>query len=108
MAEMTTGYCDTIKDGGGDITRTEDWGRRNLAYRIGKHSKGHYFLMNFSCEDYALIERFKDTLDNDDLVIRTLMIRTAKPVAEASATMIAINEEKAEKEKEKAAKAVAS
>ena len=106
VVEMTKGYCETIKEGGGDITRTEDWGRLNLAYRIGKHNKGHYFLMNFSCDDYELIDRFKDTLEKDDLVIRTLMIRTDKPVSEQSAMMISINEEKAEKEL--AAKAMAS
>lgn len=100
VAEMTQGYRNSIEEGGGVVTRAEDWGRRNFAYQIGNHVKGHFVLLNFSCNDNALVEQLQDTLDNDDPVLRTLLTRTDKPATEPSPIMVAL-EEKAEREQEK-------
>lgn len=38
---------ETISDNGGEILVFEDWGRRQLAYRIRKATHGHYLHFNY-------------------------------------------------------------
>ena len=59
---------------GGSIDKTENWGRRRLAYEIGRHKEGTYVLevLDGSGELMKEIDRrFKVT----DLVIRHLVVR---------------------------------
>jgi small subunit ribosomal protein S6 len=35
-----------IKDSGGEVSKTDVWGKRQLAYPIRKYTEGQYFLMN--------------------------------------------------------------
>lgn len=37
-----------ITDAGGQVTKTDLWGKRKLAYPIRKQTQGHYILMNLS------------------------------------------------------------
>ena len=37
-----------ITQGNGEILKVEDWGKRKLAYRVKKKTKGHYILIHFS------------------------------------------------------------
>ena len=64
----------TIKEFGGDITKTEFCGLRNLAYPINKCKKGHYVLLNLisNSEGIKELER-KFNLSED--VIRYLIIK---------------------------------
>jgi len=39
VSELTDTYTKVIKDGGGKIHKTENWGLRTLAYRIKKAGK---------------------------------------------------------------------
>ena len=39
-------YAALIKEHGGEVTKKEYWGLRNLAFRIKKNRKGHYILFN--------------------------------------------------------------
>jgi small subunit ribosomal protein S6 len=60
---------------GGVIQGTELWGKRNLAYRIGKNSEGFYVLHR-----YAMLPKGSEEVDrllryNED-VLRYLVIRT--------------------------------
>lgn len=98
VPEMVSGYCSSIEEAGGTVTRREDWGRRALAYQVENHLKGHYVLLNFSCEDPEVADRLQDTLDTDDPVIRTLLTRTSGEVTEPSPVMAAMAEEEAERE----------
>ena len=43
---MIERYSALIERGGGSVHRTEDWGRRQLAYPILKIHKAHYILFN--------------------------------------------------------------
>ena len=36
---------DVIKKEGGEVVKVDNWGLKNLAYRIKKNRKGHYVLM---------------------------------------------------------------
>ena len=64
----------TIVDLGGKVSRTEYWGLRNLAYRIRKHRKGHYALLNLDCPATAVHELERRQKINED-VIRYKTIR---------------------------------
>jgi small subunit ribosomal protein S6 len=58
----------------GEIEKTENWGRRRLAYEIGPHKEGTYVLelINGSGELMKEIDR---RLKVSDLVIRQLVVR---------------------------------
>ncbi len=58
----------------GEIEKTENWGRRKLAYEIGRHKEGTYVLelINGSGELMKEIDR---RLKVSDLVIRQLVVR---------------------------------
>ena len=59
---------------GGQIEKTENWGRRRLAYEIGRHKEGTYVLEVIDGTGELMKEidrRFKVT----DLVIRHLVVR---------------------------------
>ena len=59
---------------GGKIDKTENWGRRRLAYEIGRHKEGTYVLevLDGSGELMKEIDR---RLKVTDLVIRHLVVR---------------------------------
>jgi small subunit ribosomal protein S6 len=60
-------YTALVKKGDGVIHRSEDWGRRQLAYPIENLTKAHYLLMNIECSAETLAElttafRFNDAI----------------------------------------------
>jgi small subunit ribosomal protein S6 len=59
---------------GGQLEKTENWGRRRLAYEIGRHKEGTYVLetINGSGELMKEIDR---RLKVTDLIIRHLIVR---------------------------------
>ncbi|MDO8837115.1 MAG: 30S ribosomal protein S6 [Vicinamibacterales bacterium] len=58
----------------GEMVRTENWGRRKLAYRIGKHREGTYVLEVFNGTG-ELTKELDRRLKVSDLVIRQLIVR---------------------------------
>ncbi|MCH9639317.1 MAG: 30S ribosomal protein S6 [Betaproteobacteria bacterium] len=67
----------------GNIHRTEDWGRRQLAYLIQKVHKAHYVLMNIECDQETLKE-LEHAFKFSDAILRHLTIRMDGPVTEPS------------------------
>jgi small subunit ribosomal protein S6 len=88
---MVERYTATIKTGGGQVHRMEDWGRRQLAYSINKIHKAHYIMMNVECSD-AVLEELTTTFRYNDAILRNLVIREDAAITEESFIM------KAEKE----------
>ena len=58
----------------GKVQSTENWGLRNLAYKINKNKKGHYFLINIDCNPSAIFEYERQMRINED-IIRFLTIK---------------------------------
>ena len=58
----------------GKVHSTESWGLRNLAYKINKNKKGHYFLINIDCNPSAIFEYERQMRINED-IIRFLTIK---------------------------------
>ena len=59
---------------GGEVVRVDNWGLKNLAYRIKKNRKGHYVLMNISAPADAVAEYERVMRVNED-IIRYMTVR---------------------------------
>jgi small subunit ribosomal protein S6 len=72
---------------GGQLEKTENWGRRRLAYEIGRHKEGNYVLDVISGSG-ELMKEIERRLKVYDTVIRQLIVRVdeAERVAERKRT----------------------
>ena len=61
----------------GTVTSTEMWGRRTLAYPIGKNFEGHYILERFAMPPAGTAEVDRLLRFNEN-VLRYLLIRTGE------------------------------
>jgi small subunit ribosomal protein S6 len=59
---------------GGQLEKTENWGRRRLAYEIGRHKEGNYVLDVISGSG-ELMKEIERRLKVYDTVIRQLIVR---------------------------------
>ena len=80
---MVDKYRTLIESGGGSVHRFEDWGRRHLAYNIGKVHKAHYVLMNVECDQPA-IDEIASMFKFSDAVLRNLIIHRDEAITEPS------------------------
>lgn len=83
---MVERYQNIIKQGGGEVHRLEDWGRRQLAYPINKVHKAHYILMNIECDKKTLTE-LEGLFRYNDAVLRNLVLVRDKAITQASEIM---------------------
>ena len=67
-------FTDILTAQGGQVKKTEQWGLRNLAYRINKNKKGHYVLLNVEASPEAVAEMERNMKLNED-VLRYMTIR---------------------------------
>jgi len=69
-----------ITDTGGEVSGTDVWGKRTLAYPIQKYTEGYYLQANFEI-DGSKAQELDRALDADQSVIRHLLVRyEIKPV----------------------------
>ena len=71
LTEHMSGF---ITNGGGSVAKTENWGLRNLAYKIKKNRKGHYVLLNIDAPAPAVKEMERNLRLNED-ILRHMTIR---------------------------------
>jgi len=76
-------YEGIINNEGGKVHRSEDWGRRQLAYPIQNFHKAHYWLFNVECEQNTLTE-LTDAFRFNDHVMRHMVMRRDEAVSEIS------------------------
>ena len=65
---------DALKKEGGEVVKIDNWGLKNLAYRIKKNRKGHYVLLNITAPAKAIFEYERLMRLNED-IIRYMTIR---------------------------------
>ncbi len=70
-------FADIVVNDGGKVTKTEQWGLRNLAYRINKNKKGHYVLFNLDAPPAAIAEMERNMRLHED-VLRFLTVKVEK------------------------------
>jgi len=83
---MVERYTSAITNGGGQVHRLEDWGRRHLAYPINKIHKAHYILMNVECGQDVLDE-LNSNFRYNDAVIRSSVFSCQEAVTAESPIM---------------------
>lgn len=74
---------DLITNSGGEILKTEVWGRRKLAYEIKKQKKGFYLFLVFKAPS-AAIKKLEDYYKVFDPVVKYMVIKLEKKQAEAA------------------------
>ena len=62
-----------LKDNSFNIVKTEDIGRRQLAYSIANHNKGHYILFNLEGDPSKLLE-IETKIKYNESIIRHLFL----------------------------------
>jgi small subunit ribosomal protein S6 len=66
---------DLIAKNGGEITDTEQWGRRKLSYPIKHHAEGNYVIMKLGLEPEKTTQLENDLNIVEDY-LRHLLLRT--------------------------------
>ena len=62
---------------GGEILKTDNWGRRKLAYELNKHQKGNYVLLNFKSPPDTVLELEKLSKVVDP-IIKFMVVKLTK------------------------------
>lgn len=81
-----------LTDNSFKITKLEDVGRRQLAYSINNHNKGHYLLMNLEGDPSKLIE-IETKIKYNESIIRHLVL-TVKNHSEDESMLMAESKNK--------------
>ena len=74
VADLHTQVEAIVQRMGGQLEKTENWGRRKLAYEIGRHKEGTYVLEVINGHG-DLMKEIDRRLRVTDLVIRHLTVR---------------------------------
>ena len=83
LPAMIERYTSMVSKGGGTVHRSEDWGRRQLAYTIQRLHKAHYYLLNIEC-DQETIDEMVDAFRFNDAILRHLLLSVDKAYTEDS------------------------
>ena len=67
-------FISVIESLKGQIKKKENWGLRNLAYKINKNRKGHYVLLNIEGPPDAIVE-YERLMRLDEDIIRFLTVK---------------------------------
>lgn len=74
VSSLVSDLSGIISAQGGEVVRVDNWGLKNLAYRVKKNRKGHYVVLNISAPAQAIAEYERLMRVNED-VIRYMTIR---------------------------------
>ena len=66
--ELIDEFIKIIESYKGVIKKRENWGLRNLAYKINKNRKGHYVLLNIDSSSDAIVEYERLMRLNEDII----------------------------------------
>ena len=73
VSEFKKDFEKLLSDNSFSIAKTEDIGRKQLAYSINNHNKGHYILFNLEGDPSKLIE-LETKIKYNESIIRHLFI----------------------------------
>jgi len=87
MKEFIEKFKKVIEGQAGTVSQVDEWGSRDLAYKIEKQSKGYYTLMRYHASGRA-VEELERNLKLTDGILRYLTVRAEEdsPVTNPSAT----------------------
>ncbi|MBI5477006.1 MAG: 30S ribosomal protein S6 [Ignavibacteriales bacterium] len=79
---IITHVTETIARNGGEITATNKWGRKRLAYTISKKNNGYYANIEFSAPG-SMIPQLERVYQLDENILRFLTIHLDKKALKA-------------------------
>ena len=65
---LVSDLSEVIKNEGGEVVKIDNWGLKNLAYRIKKNRKGYYVLLNIVAPAKAVAEYERLVRLNEDII----------------------------------------
>lgn len=74
MKEFIERFKKIVEGQGGTVSHVDEWGSRDLAYRVQKQSKGYYTLMRYNASGRA-VEELERNLKLTDGILRYLTVR---------------------------------
>ena len=84
-----------LKDNSFNILKTEDIGRRQLAYSIANHNKGHYIIFNLEGDPSKLLE-IETKIKYNESIIRHLFLVVKEHNGEDSSLFVESKNKKPE------------
>jgi len=91
VEQLAESFAGIVRDNGGQVTKTEQWGLKTLTYKIKKNRKGHYVLMNIEAPAPAVAEMERNMGISED-VLRFMTVRVDELEVGPSAMMQSRNE----------------
>lgn len=93
-----------IKESQGDVVRSEEWGKKRLAYQIKKFNYGYYNLVEFNLPAVNLFKLERSIRLANDILRHQIVRKDPRKMAKARIireveTIKPVKEEKSEKEK---------
>ena len=82
VAGLLKGFEESLTAGSGKLVKVERWGKRRLAYRVGRHEDGNYTLLLMECPPAAARELERRYRMNDR-IIKYLTVRLDKDFPQA-------------------------
>ncbi len=104
VKEFIEGFKKIIEGLNGTVSHVDEWGVRDLAYRIQKQSKGYYVLLQYRSSAHA-VEELERNMKISDSVLRYLTVRLDEETATPRPTQKDLSEEARKSSKEDLAKA---
>jgi small subunit ribosomal protein S6 len=96
--ELVKQFEGIIAEQGGELLKTDKWGRKKLAYEVQKFSEGYYTLFEMNAGT-TLIAELERRFRNNDAVIKYLSVRMDEAEKAAGRTKQRIEREAKRKAK---------
>lgn len=103
LKEFIDRFKGIIEELGGTVSLVDEWGLRDLAYRIHKQTKGYYVLFQYRSEARA-VEELERNMKLTDGVMRYLTVRLEEEALMAQAKKKEVPEEARTEVREESAK----
>ena len=84
IKEFVERFKKVIEGQSGTLAHVDEWGMRDLAYRVDKQSKGHYVLLTYNASGRA-VEELERNLKLTDGILRYLTVRAQETVSASAA-----------------------
>jgi small subunit ribosomal protein S6 len=79
LSGLITRYGDIVTTQKGILVKVERWGKRRLAYMIGKQARGFYILIDYA-GDSSVVNELERNLKIDDKILKFMTVLKAERV----------------------------
>jgi small subunit ribosomal protein S6 len=73
--KLVAEFVEQITTRGGEVFHIEDWGKRNIAYRIKKQDEGYYLVYHFTLTDRKFVKEIDEFLRLEQGILRHIVIK---------------------------------